>query len=82
MSTSLATSETLPSIRLPAIALPQFHGSLGEWFYFRDSFESLINRNESLSNIDRFHYLKSAVKGEPARALKTLPVSDSSYDAA
>ncbi|KOX69524.1 hypothetical protein WN51_06583 [Melipona quadrifasciata] len=74
-STSSASPETPPLIRLPTIALPQFHGTLGEWVYFRDSFESLINRNESLSNIDRFHYLKSAVKG------KTLPVSNSNYDA-
>lgn len=54
----------------------------GEWIYFRESFESLINRIESLSNIDRFHYLKSAVKAEPARALKTLLMSDSNYDTA
>ena len=50
--------------------------------YFRDSFESLIHRNESLSNIERFHYLKSALKDEAARALKTLLVSDSNYAAA
>ncbi|KOX76028.1 hypothetical protein WN51_12515 [Melipona quadrifasciata] len=42
----------------------------------------MIHRNESLSNIDRFHYLRSAVKGEAARALKTFPVSDSNYEAA
>ncbi|KOX80082.1 hypothetical protein WN51_08986, partial [Melipona quadrifasciata] len=48
---------------------------------FRDSFESLVNRNESL-DIDRFHYLRSVIKGEPARALKTLPVSNNNYDAA
>ena len=74
------TAEAPSLTRLLAISLPQFHGSLGEWV--RDSFESLINRNESLRNIDRFHYLKLAVRGKPARALKTLPVSDSNYDTA
>ncbi|KOX70440.1 hypothetical protein WN51_05394, partial [Melipona quadrifasciata] len=62
--------------------LPEFHGSLGEWVCFRDTFDSMVNRNESLTNIDRFHYLRSAIKGEPARALKTLPVSDSNYKTA
>ena len=47
-----------------------------------DSFESLIHRNESLSNIEPFHYLKSALKGDAARVLQTLPVSDSNYAAA
>ncbi|KOX67764.1 hypothetical protein WN51_08192 [Melipona quadrifasciata] len=70
---SSATSET---------SLPQFHGYRGEWGRFRDSFESLITRNASLSNLERYLYLRSAVKGEPARALKTLPVSGSNYDAA
>ena len=68
-------------VKLAAISPPQFHGSLGEWVHFRDSFQSLINRNESLSNIERFHYPKSAVKGEAAWTLTTLPVSDSNYSA-
>ena len=81
-SNSPAIFETPSLLKLPTISLPQFHGSLGEWMTFRDSFEALINRNEALSNIERFLYLKSAVKGEAARALKTLPVSDSNYEAA
>ena len=79
---SPAASEALSLIKLPAISLPQFHSSLGEWVHFRDSFKALINRNEALSNIERFHYLKSAVQGEAVRALKTLPVSDNHYEAA
>ncbi|KOX69475.1 hypothetical protein WN51_06559 [Melipona quadrifasciata] len=81
-SASPATFDALLPTRLPSIPLPEFHDSLGEWVCIRDSFDSLVNRNESLSNIDLFYYLRTAVKGEPARALKTLPVSDSNYDAA
>ena len=81
-STSPAVPETPSLVKLPAISLPQFHGSLGEWVPFRDSFESLIYRKESLSNIERFHDLKSALKGDAARALQTLPISDSNYSAA
>ncbi|KZC06736.1 hypothetical protein WN55_07287 [Dufourea novaeangliae] len=75
-------SETASTVRLPATPVPNFHGCIGEWVYFRDSFESLVNRNEALSGMDRFHYLKSAVKGEAARALKSLPMSEDNYDAA
>ncbi|XP_076397934.1 uncharacterized protein LOC143266219 [Megachile rotundata] len=79
---SPALSVASASVKLPSIPLPTFHGSLGEWVYFRDSFESLINQNETLSNIERFHYLKSAVKGEAARALEALAMSDNNYTAA
>ncbi|XP_076392689.1 uncharacterized protein LOC143265292 [Megachile rotundata] len=79
---SPALSVASASVKLPSIPLPTFHGSLGEWVYFRDSFESLINQNETLSNIERLHYLKSAVKGEAARALEALAMSDNNYTAA
>ncbi|KAK1137445.1 hypothetical protein K0M31_001955 [Melipona bicolor] len=65
-STSPATSVT---------PLPQFHGYRGEWGHFRDSFESL-------SNLDRFHYLISAVKGVSTHTLKRFPVSGSSFEGA
>ena len=81
-STSPAVPETPSLVKFSAISLLQYHGSLGEWVPFRDSFESLIYRKESLSNIERFHDLKSALKGDAARALQTLPISDSNYSAA
>ncbi|XP_043260414.1 uncharacterized protein LOC122401991 [Colletes gigas] len=79
---SPTASVAAPSVRLPSVPLPSFHGTVGEWVYFRDSFESLINQNTVLSNIERFHYLRSAVKGDAARALKALPMSDENYTAA
>ncbi|CAK9801664.1 hypothetical protein ANTPLA_LOCUS2894 [Anthophora plagiata] len=82
IATSPAMSETAAKVRLPSIPLPSFNGSLGDWVYFRDSFESLINRNEGLSNIERFYYLKSSVKGEAARALKFLAMSNENYSEA
>ncbi|KOX68287.1 hypothetical protein WN51_07968 [Melipona quadrifasciata] len=72
-SASPVNTETPPVARLPVIALPQFHGALEEWVCFCDSFENMIHRNELLTNIDRFHYLISAVKGE---------LSDRNYEAA
>ncbi|XP_076660027.1 uncharacterized protein LOC143363307 [Halictus rubicundus] len=47
-----------------------------------DSFESLVNNNEALSNIARFHHLKSALRGEAARAIASLAVSDENYTVA
>ncbi|KAK1131966.1 hypothetical protein K0M31_016108 [Melipona bicolor] len=45
----------------------------------RDSFESLVTRNASLSDLHRYLYLR---QGEAARAIKYFPVADSSFEAA
>ncbi|KOX76035.1 hypothetical protein WN51_12522 [Melipona quadrifasciata] len=57
--------------------LSQFHGYQGEWRRFRNRFESLMTRNASLSNLDRYFYLLFAVKGVPANALKKFLISGS-----
>ncbi|KAK1137557.1 hypothetical protein K0M31_002061 [Melipona bicolor] len=65
---SSATSET------------PFHGYQGEWGHFRDNFESLITQNKSLINLDRSHYLISAVKSVPA--FKRFLPTGTSFEAA
>ncbi|KOX81096.1 hypothetical protein WN51_10021 [Melipona quadrifasciata] len=70
---SPATSET---------PVPRFRGRRGEWGRFRDRFEYLVTWNDSLSDLHRYLYLKQAVKGEAARAIKYLPVAGSSFEAA
>lgn len=46
-------------VRLPQIELPMFDGELDNWIPFRDAFKSLIHNNNSLSAVDKFHYLNS-----------------------
>jgi hypothetical protein len=38
-----------PKIQLPAIPLPQFKGTIGDWVFFRDKFAALILENASPS---------------------------------
>lgn len=67
-------------IRLPKIELPTFSGSYKDWHPFYDIFNSLIHANASLNNIQKFHYLKSAVKGEAAETIASLEISDVQYE--
>lgn len=76
---SPATKETQPTPRLPTIVLPEFDGDYSGWLRFRDTFQSLIHDNESLSDIQRFHYLNSALKGSAARVIRSLGVSEANY---
>ncbi|XP_076246223.1 uncharacterized protein LOC143186434 [Calliopsis andreniformis] len=75
----LTLVETQNTPRLPTIVLPSFDGNYNNWLKFRDTFESLIHNNESLTDIQRFHYLNSALKGPAARVIQSLGVSDANY---
>lgn len=48
--------------RLPKLDLPVFEGDVLEWQSFWDSYESAIHTNQSLSDVQRFTYLKSLLK--------------------
>ena len=69
-------------IKLPEIKLPEFDGSFDKWLTFRDTFVSLVHTNSSFSNIDKFHYLKSSIKIEPAsqNILNNYQVTDETYE--
>lgn len=42
-----------PGIRLPTIELPKFKGVIDEWLGFRDTFESLVHNNETITDIQK-----------------------------
>ncbi|XP_073949064.1 uncharacterized protein [Choristoneura fumiferana] len=69
-------------VRLPRIELPRFSGSYEEWQAFEDIFTSLIHNNKSLSDVQRFHYLKSCLCGEASTTLKHYQVLESNYQSA
>ncbi|XP_025264302.1 uncharacterized protein LOC112637857 [Camponotus floridanus] len=68
-----------PKTSLPRIKLPTFAGSYEEWPSFRDLFQSVIGANESVSDIERFHYLRSCVKGAAEKLIKSLTVTGDNY---
>ncbi|XP_063911968.1 uncharacterized protein LOC135128820 [Zophobas morio] len=69
-------------IKLPTIELPEFNGNYADWLAFRDIFKSLVHENESLSDIEKMHYLCATLKGEALRAIESLTISSANYNAA
>ena len=53
--------------KLPKLKVKKFSGRIQEWQEFWDSFESAIDKKESLAAVDKFEYLRSLVV-EPARS--------------
>ena len=50
------------TLKLPAIRLPIFSGQYDHWISFSDMFRVMINENDSLPEIQKFHYLKSSIR--------------------
>ena len=78
------TNSTLtePQVKLPQINLPTFGGSYDEWPSFQDSFRALIHDNNSLSDVQRFHYLKSTLRNGASQIIHSLEVSSANYQVA
>ena len=52
---------------MPKLEVRKFSGKIQDWREFWDSFESAIHKNEGLSDIDKFTYLRGLVE-EPAKS--------------
>ncbi|XP_076377782.1 uncharacterized protein LOC143259435 [Megalopta genalis] len=76
---SLATPAQL-AVKLPTIQLPSFDGNYSDWVKFWDTFLSLIDSNDLLSDLQKFHYLHTSLKGAAAaRVIQSLGISDANY---
>lgn len=66
-------------VKLPTLNLPVFNGNYSEWLMFSDSFISIIEKNESLSEIQKFQYLRGSLRNEPLRVIQSLETTDKNY---
>ncbi|XP_063543206.1 uncharacterized protein LOC134751689 isoform X1 [Cydia strobilella] len=65
--------------KLPTITLPKFGGSYDTWLEFRDTFDSLINNDDSIDDVNKFHYLRASLEGSAAVIVQSLALSSSNY---
>lgn len=70
---------TSTNVKLPKIVIPTFSGKYLEWVTFRDLFESLVHKNDSIDNVQKLHYLKGYLSGEAEQLLRQIPISESNY---
>ena len=66
-------------VKLPRIELPTFNGKYEEWHAFFDLFNSLIHSNRDISDTQKFHYLRSSLKGDAAEIVSSLEISGANY---
>ncbi|XP_046801121.1 uncharacterized protein LOC124418533 [Lucilia cuprina] len=64
---------------LPKIRIEPFTGKYADWPSFKDLFNSAIDSRPNLTNIQKFHYLKSVLKDDAANLIKHMQITDLSY---
>ncbi|XP_058816865.1 uncharacterized protein LOC131680160 [Topomyia yanbarensis] len=84
---SLRAGDGLPHgtsdhVRLPQIKLQIFNGDVDEWLSFRDLFTSLIHWKVDLPEVEKFHYLKGCLQGEPKSLIDPLQITKANYQVA
>ena len=69
-------------VKLPKLELRKFDGDITHWTAFWDSFESAIHSNGSLSDIEKFNYLRSLLEKSAKEAISGLTLSSANYQQA
>ncbi|XP_054708495.1 uncharacterized protein LOC129218282 [Uloborus diversus] len=67
------------TIKLPKLSLPNFSGNIIDWLTFKDLFNATVTKNESLSDAQKLQYLKTSLKGDAAKIVNSIPISDSNF---
>ncbi|XP_060825144.1 uncharacterized protein LOC132912052 [Bombus pascuorum] len=75
----LETKSERTAVKLPDIQLPKFDGTIENWKSFYDTFLSAIDRNENLTQVQKYHYLRSSVTGKAERSISSLDITESNY---
>ena len=66
---------------LPKINMRSFNGDLIAWTPFWDSYASSVHDNPTLSDVDKFNYLNSLLKGSAREAVSGLTLTSTNYEA-
>lgn len=81
-NSSAQTSSYHAQAVLPKINIPRFTGTYTEWASFKDLYQSLIQNNGELSDVQKFHYFKGVLGGEAAELVRAIPVTADNYKTA
>ena len=75
-------SEHEHRIKLSKLTMRPFEGDITQWTTFWDSYESAIHANAGLTDIDKFNYLRSLLRGTAREAVSGLTLTAANYSEA
>ena len=68
--------------KLPKLSLPKFNGDILEWQTFWDSLETTVHFNHTLTDIQKFSYLKSLLEYSASNVIAGLALTNTNYQKA
>lgn len=68
--------------KLPRLDMPTFNGDRMKWAEFWDTFETTIDKNDNLSDVEKLKYLNSKLLGEAKLAVSGIQLSNENYKVA
>ena len=69
-------------VKLPKIVLRKFSGDPLGWKSFKETFEAAVHGSDSISNIEKFTYLKTYLDKSVLPAIEAFPLTNENYTAA
>ena len=70
------------NVKLPKLEIEPFDGDPLKFNQFFENFETSINTNDSLSQTEKFLYLRTLLKGPAQKCIEGLTVTESNYEKA
>lgn len=70
------------TVKLPQLDMTTYNGDRLKWTEFWDSFETAIDKNGSLSEVEKLKYLNSKLTGEAKLAVSEILLSNENYKVA
>ena len=67
------------TVKLPKLTIQPFNGEPTRWTTFWDSYSASIHENPTISNTEKFTYLRSLVQGRALESIAGLTISDANY---
>ena len=73
------TSTILAPCEVAQIRVEEVAGTTIKWSSFRDSFEAAVHKNATLTEVDKFNYLRSLLEGPAANSISGLQLINDNY---
>ena len=74
-----SSSRVRTGVKLPKIVFKKFNGEPINWQQFSDTFDATVHKNETLSDIEKFTYLKGYVEGPAAKRIEGIMLTNENY---
>lgn len=81
-ATSIPVDNNTRRLKLPRTELPNFDGNLEKWLTFKNTFVTMIDSLQDITDLQKFIYLKDALRGDALNKISIYDVSEENYKSA